>query len=160
MMFHIVAVGRVRDPNLRAMCEDYAARVSRYSKLRIHEIPDGARRSKEPATVLREEAAALLKAVPANARLIALVRGGEQCGSRRFASRLNEWRESGRDLVFLIGGAYGLDTAVRERCEVELSLSHMTFPHEVARLMLLEQIYRGNTILKGEPYHQGDRAPS
>ena len=156
MMFHIVAVGRVRDPNLRAMCEDYATRVSRYSKLRIREVPDGGRKSKEPVTVLREEGAALLKAVPANARMVALGRRGDRCDSRRFASRLNEWRESGRDLVFLIGGAYGLDAAVREKCEVELSLSHMTFPHEVARLMLLEQIYRGNTILKGEPYHKGD----
>ena len=156
MIFHIVAVGRVRDPNLRAMCEDYATRANRYSKLRIREVPDGARRSKEPETILREEAAALLKAVPANARLVALGRGGDRCGSRRFASRLSEWRESGRDLVFLIGGAYGLDTTLRERCEVELSLSDMTFPHEVARLMLLEQIYRGNTILKGEPYHKGD----
>ena len=98
----------------------------------------------------------MLKAVPANARLVALGRGGDRCGSRRFASRLSEWRESGRDLVFLIGGAYGLDTTLRERCEVELSLSDMTFPHEVARLMLLEQIYRGNTIIKGEPYHKGD----
>jgi len=156
MMFHLVAVGRVRDPNLRAMCEHYATRVCRYSKLRIHEVPDGTRKSKEPEAVLRDEATALLKAVPANARLVALVRGGDRCGSRRFASRLKEWRESGRDLVFLIGGAYGLGTAVRERCEVELSLSDMTFPHEVARLMLLEQIYRGNTILKGEPYHKGD----
>ncbi len=156
MIFHIVAVGRVRDPNLRAMCEDYATRANRYSKLRIREVPDGARRSKEPETILREEAAALLKAVPANARLVALGRGGDRCSSRRFASRLSEWRESGRDLVFLIGGAYGLDTTLRERCEVELSLSDMTFPHEVARLMLLEQIYRGNTIIKGEPYHKGD----
>ena len=156
MMFHIVAVGRVRDPNLRAMCEDYVTRVSRYSKLRIHEIPDGARKSKEPQTVLREEAAALLKAVPAHARLVALAQGGERCGSRRFAARLNEWRESARDLAFLIGGAYGLDAALRQRCELELSMSDMTFPHEVARLMLLEQIYRGNTILKGEPYHKGD----
>jgi 23S rRNA (pseudouridine1915-N3)-methyltransferase len=130
--------------------------VSRYSKLRIHEVPDGTRKSKVSETVLREEATALLKAVPANARLVALVRGGDRCGSRRFASRLSEWRESGRDLVFLIGGAYGLDTTVRERCEVELSLSDMTFPHEVARLMLLEQMYRGNTILQGEPYHKGD----
>ncbi len=58
--------------------------------------------------------------------------------------------------MFLIGGAYGLDTTVRERCEVELSLLDMTFPHEVARLMLLEQIYRGNTVLKGEPYQKDD----
>ena len=95
MIFHIVAVGRVRDPNLRAMCEDYATRVNRYSKLQIREVPDGARRSKKPEMVLREEAAALLKAIPANARLVALGRRGDRWGSRRFASRLNNSRRPG-----------------------------------------------------------------
>ena len=156
MIFHVMAVGKLRDSNVRALCEDYAQRASRYAKLRIHEVPDKTRKGKTPERALREEADALLKALPSNARWVALSRAGERCDSRAFADRLNEWRRGGRDLVFVIGGAYGLDETLRQRCEMTLSLSNMTFPHELTRLLLLEQIYRGNTILKGEPYHKGD----
>ncbi len=155
MIFHVVAVGKLRDPNVRALCEEYAGRSNRYNRLQIHEVPNKAAKSKTREGILREEAIALLKAVPADARLVALARSGDRCDSSTFSARLKEWRQSGRDLAFVIGGAYGLDDRVRQRCDLELSLSDMTFPHEMARLMLLEQIYRANTILKGEPYHKG-----
>ena len=76
--------------------------------------------------------------------------------SQDFAGRLEGWQREGRDVAFVIGGAFGLDASVRQACEETISLSDMTFPHELARVMLLEQIYRGNTILRGEPYHKGD----
>ena len=156
MVFHIVAVGRVRDPNMRAMCEEYASRSRRYIKLELHEVFDRTRTSKQREQILRDEGAALLKAVPDHARVVALSRDGDRCDSGTLATRLREWQHSGRDLAFVIGGAHGLDQAVRKRSDVVLRLSDMTFPHEMARLMLLEQLYRGNTILRGEPYHKGD----
>ena len=155
MVFHVVAVGRVRDAGLNAACADYVGRIRRYAKLEIHEVPDGTRRSKSREGVLREEAAALGKAIPRAARLVALSRGGRQLDSRGFAAALDGWRQAGRDLAFLVGGAYGLDEALQGRCDEVIRVSDMTLPHELARLVLLEQIYRGNTILKGEPYHKG-----
>ncbi|MCZ6917182.1 MAG: 23S rRNA (pseudouridine(1915)-N(3))-methyltransferase RlmH [Gemmatimonadetes bacterium] len=155
MTFHVVAVGRVRNRDLATLCDDYAARTRHYAKLEIHEIPDKSRQAKDPARALREEGRALLRAIP-DARLVALCRDGRRVDSRAFAGRLERWQQDGRDLAFVIGGAFGLDTAVRQACEEAISLSDMTYPHEVARLMLLEQIYRGHTILRGEPYHKGD----
>ena len=155
MTFHIVAVGRVRNRDLAALCDDYAKRIGHYAKLEIHEISDRNRRVKNPIEAMGEEAKALLRAVP-DARLVALAREGGRGGSRAFADRLEGWQRDGRDVAFLIGGAFGLDASVRQACEEAVSLSDMTFPHELARVMLLEQIYRGQTILRGEPYHKGD----
>jgi len=155
MVFHVVAVGRVRDPGLSAACEDYAERTRHYAKLEIHEVPDGTRRSKSREAVLRGEAEALGRAVPQAARLVALSRSGRQLDSRGFAAALDRWRQAGRDLAFLVGGAYGLHEELQRRCDEVIRLSDLTLPHDLARLVLLEQIYRGNTILRGEPYHKG-----
>ena len=155
MTFHVVAVGRVRNRDLATLCDDYAARTRHYTKLEIHEIPDKSRQAKNPTDVLREEAKALLRAAP-DARLVILSRDGRRVGSRAFAQRLQGWQRDGRDVAFVIGGAFGLDASVRQASEEAISLSDMTYPHELARVMLLEQIYRGNTILRGEPYHKGD----
>ncbi len=153
MVFHVVAVGRVRNASLRAACEDYLERSQRYIKLQVREVA-GARGSKSKTVVLREEGHAILRAAPSNARLVALSRTGRQLDSRAFAMALDQWKQHQRDLAFLIGGAYGLGDAVRERCDDAIRLSDLTLPHELARVVLLEQIYRGNTILKGEPYHK------
>ena len=90
------------------------------------------------------------------ARLVALSRTGRQLDSRAFAMALDQWRQNPRDLAFLVGGAYGLGDAVQERCDDAIRLSDLTLPHELARVVLLEQIYRGNSILKGEPYHKSE----
>ncbi len=156
MVFHLVAVGRVRNASLRAACEDYLERSRRYIKLQVREVPDGARGSKSRTVVLRAEADALLRAAPSNARLVALSRTGRQLDSHAFAMALDQWKQTPRDLAFLIGGAYGLDDALGKQCHDAIRLSDLTLPHELARVVLLEQIYRGNTILKGEPYHKGD----
>lgn len=155
MTFHVVAVGRVRNRDLAALCNDYAERIKHYAKLEIHEIAERNRRVKNPVEAKREDAKALLRAVP-DARCVALSRDGTRVGSRAFADRLEGWQRDGRDVAFLIGGAFGLDASVHQSCEESLSLSDMTFPHELARVMLLEQLYRGHTILRGEPYHKGE----
>jgi 23S rRNA (pseudouridine1915-N3)-methyltransferase len=156
MVFYLVAVGRVRHAGLRAACEDYLERTRRYAKLEIREVPDGSRGTKPKNLVLREEADALRKAVPDAARAIALTRSGRLLDSRSLAGAIDRWRVGGRHVAFVIGGAYGLDPSLHEWCDEAIRLSEMTLPHELARLVLLEQLYRGHTILRGEPYHKGD----
>jgi 23S rRNA (pseudouridine1915-N3)-methyltransferase len=154
MMFHVVAVGRMKDSGVKSLCEDYLQRSNRYVTVAVHEVPD-ARRARTQAAVRQEEAENLLRAIPDSAHAVALTRDGSQPDSRAFAKRMGRWREEARDVAFVVGGAYGLHDRVLQRASERISLSSMTFPHEIARLLLLEQLYRGNTILRGEPYHKG-----
>ena len=109
-----------------------------------------------PAAALKaREAELILGALPAGARLIALDRRGRQWSSRDLADRLAGWRSDGTDVAFAIGGAEGLGAAVIERADSLLSFGTMTWPHLLARCMLLEQLYRGQQILAGHPYHRG-----
>ncbi len=157
MIFHVVAVGRVRDAALRESCENYRARAERYFKLRIIEVPDGARNPRSPETARRTEGAALLKKLSPGATVVALTREGEAEDSPGFADRVARWQREARDVFFVIGGAGGLDPSVLERADGRLSIAAWTLPHELARVVLLEQLYRAGTILKGEPYHKGPR---
>ncbi len=104
---------------------------------------------------MRLESDALFTAVPRGSRIVALARGGEVQTSEHFAQEVERWRLEARDVAFLVGGAYGLDQRLLERADQRISLSRMTLPHELARLVLLEQLYRALTILRGEPYHKG-----
>lgn len=154
MVFHVIAVGRMKNSGLKALCDDYLVRSNRYVTVTLHEVPD-ARRAREPEAVRQEEAEGLLRALPDRAHTVALTREAAQADSRAFSQRVGRWQEEARDVAFVVGGAYGLHERVLERASERLSLSSMTFPHEIARLLLLEQFYRGNTILRGEPYHKG-----
>ena len=109
------------------------------------------------AEIRRREAAALLAALPANAWAVALDLGGEAPDTERFAVRLGQWLESGRPVVFLVGGAEGLDRSVLDRAEAVLSLGRLTWPHMLVRAMLAEQIFRARSIAAGHPYHRAGR---
>jgi 23S rRNA (pseudouridine1915-N3)-methyltransferase len=113
-------------------------------------------RRKLPAPELkRREAGLILATLPAGARLVALDERGRQWGSREFADRLAAWRDAGAAaLAFAIGGAEGLGDAVIDRADAVMSLGAMTWPHVLARVMLLEQLYRAQQILAGHPYHR------
>lgn len=154
MVVHVVAVGRVQDPALRAACADYAARVRRAWGLEVHEVRSPAGRY-SPSERTRREGERLLAALPHGALAVALTPAGRKETSETFARRLSEWQSGGRNVAFVLGGAEGLDLRVLRRCDLALSLSELTFPHELARLILLEQLYRGATILRGTPYHRG-----
>lgn len=97
----------------------------------------------------------MLAALPGGTRVVALTRAGRAESSPDFARRLAGWQRKAQDVAFVIGGACGLDRRVLERSEIHLSLSAMTLPHELARVILLEQLYRATTILAGTPYHKG-----
>jgi 23S rRNA (pseudouridine1915-N3)-methyltransferase len=108
-----------------------------------------------PAELKAREAELILAALPAGARLVALDQRGTEWSSRELADRLRTWRDSGTGaLAFAIGGAEGLGGAVIERADAVLSLGAMTWPHLLARCMLLEQLYRAQQILSGHPYHR------
>jgi 23S rRNA (pseudouridine1915-N3)-methyltransferase len=140
-------------PGLAACCEEYVRRIRKSVKLEIREVRTPAGRF-HPSQRLKLEGERLLEAVPSGALMVGLTRAGTAQSSEEFARCLGRWREEGRDVAFVIGGAYGLDSNVLGRCDFRLSLSKFTFPHELARLILLEQLYRALTILAGSPYHK------
>ena len=148
----ILAVGRLRS-YYRDACDDYLRRLRRYARVEEREVREtpGA----TPAVGQRRDDAALLERVPDGATLVALARAGSTWSSREVAGRLERWRDAARPLAFVVGGSHGLGPAVLERAAVRWSLGPLTLPHELARVVVLEQVYRGFTILAREPYHKG-----
>ncbi|HLV67855.1 MAG TPA: 23S rRNA (pseudouridine(1915)-N(3))-methyltransferase RlmH [Polyangiaceae bacterium] len=138
MKLVILAEGKLKDRALRGLVDDYLKRIRRYA--RCEELELGG-----PAELSR--------AVPADATLIALEVDGEAVSSVELSKRLERWMTRGKGVVaFAIGGAEGLPRALSERADVRLSLSPLTLPHRLARLILVEQLYRAFTIARGEPY--------
>jgi 23S rRNA (pseudouridine1915-N3)-methyltransferase len=152
MRLHIVAVGKLKAGPHLALARHYAERLA--WPLAIREVEE---KRPLPAAELKErEGALLLAAVPAGAVLVALDEHGRSLTSAAFAQKLAQWRDAGAsDLAFLIGGADGLADQVRRKAQLVLSLGAMTWPHLLARGMLLEQLYRAQQILAGHPYHRG-----
>jgi 23S rRNA (pseudouridine1915-N3)-methyltransferase len=108
----------------------------------------------DPAHQQRVEGERILAALRPGERVVALDERGKLLDSRQFAAQLGTWRDQGsRQVAFVVGGAYGLDPSVRERADLVLSLSPMTFPHQLVRLLFAEQLYRATAILQGSPYH-------
>ena len=156
MRLLVVAVGKVKGP-LALMIAEYERRAARYWKLTVEEVDAGARGgSRDSEAVMTAEAGRLLARVPDELELIALTRGGEEMGSEELSGYLREQAvRSSAGVAFVIGGASGLAQGVLTKARKRLSLSAMTLPHEVARLVLAEQLYRAGTIARGEPYHKG-----
>jgi 23S rRNA (pseudouridine1915-N3)-methyltransferase len=140
----IIAVGKAKDRDLRSLLGDYYARIGRYAKLEEIEIKDGK---------ADEVADRLARSIPDRSRVVALEVDGRALGSGEFAKWLGRAEnDSVQTVVFLIGGAYGLPQELSKKADLRLSMSAMTLPHRLARLFLAEQIYRGFSILRGEPY--------
>jgi 23S rRNA (pseudouridine1915-N3)-methyltransferase len=154
MKITLVAVGKVKG-SLAEAVRDYEERAARYWKLAAIEVDAGAGGSKDEVEAVRKaEEERIVARLPEDADLVALTRTGQPVGSRAFASYLQDHALHRRDVVFVIGGAFGLGPGLLARAR-QMTLSPMTFPHEVARLLLAEQLYRAGTILRGEPYHKG-----
>jgi 23S rRNA (pseudouridine1915-N3)-methyltransferase len=136
----VVCVGRLKEPYYEAACREYLKRLSAYARVVVRELPEGH---------------GVLDALPGGAFVAALCVEGELCSSEALAARLAAWPLSGTSAVcFVIGGSEGLPEAVKQRAGWRLSLSPMTFPHHLARVMLLEQLYRGFMINGGGKYHK------
>lgn len=153
----VMTVGSVRTTGLAEAIEVYQGRAESYFDMEVVEVPRASGGSRGPGEVRRREADLLQERVPDGLRLFGLTREGKGMTSRSLASYLERLGTYGRPgAAFLIGGAHGLDPRILEQCDHRLSLSPMTLPHELARLVLTEQIYRAGTIIRGEPYHKGD----
>lgn len=151
MRITIIAVGRLRRGPEQALAEQYHKRIT--WPVEIREVEE--RRKLPAAETKRREAALIEAALPDRAVLVALDERGRELASRDFAARIGRWRDDGiADLAFAIGGADGLDDAIRNRAQMVLSLGRMIWPHFMVRGMLLEQVYRAQQILVGHPYHR------
>ncbi len=154
MRLVVAVVGKSRHPGLREAILDYEGRASRYWPLEVHEVKEESASSLAPTEVTNREGKRLLEKIPSGARVIACEAGGETRTSEQFAEMLQSAREAARSIAFLIGGAFGLGETVLSRVHARLSLAPFTLPHELARLVLAEQVYRAGTIVRGEPYNK------
>jgi len=155
VIVRVVVVGRVRGL-LEEAVGNYETRARHYWKLEVEEVAAGARGRATAPEVMASEGERILERLPVSGLVVALTRDGRGMGSREFASLLEGEALIATPVVaFVVGGAFGLSPAVLNRAQHRISLSHMTLPHEVARLVLAEQLYRAGSILRGEPYHKG-----
>jgi 23S rRNA (pseudouridine1915-N3)-methyltransferase len=150
---NLVAVGKLR-PYYRAALDDYGKRLRRYAAFREHEVREASRAPNVAAQRL-EEAQRLTSRVPATGSVVALARVGAGWTSADLARQLERWMLTARPLAFVVGGSHGLDASLIGRATATWSLGPLTLPHELARVVVAEQLYRAFTILRGEPYHKG-----
>jgi 23S rRNA (pseudouridine1915-N3)-methyltransferase len=150
----VAVVGKARNPALGEAIRDYETRAARYWPLDVHEVREERATGGSIDRVREKEAERLAERVSESAHMIACDERGKSLDSRQFADFLQRAREEERDLAFMIGGAFGLAPDVSARASTRLSLAPWTLPHEIARLVLAEQLYRAGTIVRGEPYHK------
>ena len=159
MKITLITVGKIKEKYFTDAIKEYAKRLSRYCKLEILELadektPDGASEAEE-MQIKTKEGERILKSVKDNAYVFALAIQGKKMSSEDFADTINRLGIGGDShLMFIIGGSLGLDDRVLKRADRLISFSDMTFPHQLMRVILLEQIYRAYRITQNEPYHK------
>ena len=154
MQITVVVVGRARAP-LAAAVAEYEARAGRYWSLSVQEVREESARGGTPPDVVRQrEGERLVERVPATAHLVVCDERGVGLTSEQFAAWLAERRDRAQDVAFAVGGAFGVHAGLRGRAGTLIALAPWTLPHELARLVLAEQLYRAGTLLRGEPYHK------
>jgi 23S rRNA (pseudouridine1915-N3)-methyltransferase len=159
MRLVVIAVGRLKQGPERELAERYRGRFDDMGRklgfrgLTIHEIPES--RARDAAARIAEEAAAISAQIPEKSVLVVLDERGDSIDSAAFARHLGRWRdESVANTIFVIGGADGLSPDLRRKAKLKLAFGAATWPHQMVRVMLLEQIYRAATVLAGHPYHR------
>lgn len=154
----LIVLGSLKEKYLKDACKEYEKRLSRYCNLEICEI-EPVRLAEKPSqseieSALKKEAELISKKIPQNAKVVTLCVEGKAYSSEDFATDINSQVSMGRNLCFIIGSSYGLCSDIKKSSELRLSLSEMTFPHQLFRVMLLEQIYRAFKINEGSTYHK------
>jgi 23S rRNA (pseudouridine1915-N3)-methyltransferase len=150
---HLIAVGKLR-PYYREASDDYLRRLSRYGPVSEREIKEAARAA-TPELRVKEESDRIVAALPARGTVVVLDQAGSAWSSEALARQLQRWRLEAAPVMLVIGGAYGVDRDLLRRAASRWSLGPLTLPHQLARVIVLEQWYRAWTILRGEPYHKG-----
>lgn len=156
MNVSIVAVGKIRENYIKSGIEEFLKRVQPYSSVKIVEIEaETVKYESQIKKAMETEGEKIINTLSDNAYVISMDVLGKHLSSEKFASKIQNINTQGiNQLVFIIGGAFGLDEKVKKRADFVLSLSDMTFPHQLARLFLLEQVYRAFRIINNEPYHK------
>lgn len=159
MNIRIIAVGKIKEKYIQDGIKEFSKRLSRYCSLSIIEIDDEKApenlSQKEMEIVKAKEGRKILDKIPQNSFIISLEIKGKQISSEDLSKKIDDLMIDGiNDITFIIGGSLGLSQEVSNRANYKLSFSKMTFPHQLMRLILLEQIYRAFRIMKGEPYHK------
>ena len=156
---HLICVGKLKEKFYREAVEEYTKRLSAYCKLNLVELPE-VKLPQNPSqgeiqAALDKEGAAIRAKIPQNASVIAMCVEGKTRSSEELAALVRTWEQNAaKHLVFVIGGSYGLHPSIKEEAWVRLSMSPMTFPHHLARVMVLEQVYRAFKINEGSSYHK------
>lgn len=156
-MIRILAVGRIKEKSLQGLLEEYSKRLQSYHKISIEEVADypTSEQEAENEKVRIQEGEKILSRIKEDEYVILLDLNGIQLDSVQFSKKIEEIQTyQSNKIVFIIGGSVGVSNAVKQRANYKLKLSEMTFPHQLARLILLEQIYRSYKIMKNEPYHK------
>ena len=154
MRLVVAVVGKARHPALGEAIRDYETRAARYWPLDVREVREEKATGISLDRVKEREGTRLAEKIPERAQTVACESGGKSLSSVEFAEFFRQARDDDRDLAFVIGGAFGLGANVASKSTMKLSLAPWTLPHEIARLVLVEQIYRAGTIVRGEPYHK------
>lgn len=148
-MIKVICVGKIKENFYKEAILEYAKRLSKYTKLEIIEVNDSF-----TSSCLKDESLRILKHIKDNDYVITLEIDGASLSSEAFASKLNDVLVHNSNIVFVIGGSYGLDYSVKKRSNYSLSFSSMTFPHQLFRVIFLEQLYRAYKIINNETYHK------
>lgn len=159
MNINIIAVGRIKENYIKEGIKEFTKRLSRYTSLKIIEINDEKApenlSDKDRQLVKEKEGSKIIQKLSQNSYIIALTIDGKQLSSEGLSEKMQDIMiEGGSDITFVIGGSLGLSDEVVKKCKYKLSFSKMTFPHQLMRIILLEQIYRSFKIMRGEPYHK------
>jgi 23S rRNA (pseudouridine1915-N3)-methyltransferase len=159
MNINIIAVGKIKEKYIQMGIDEFKKRLSRYCSLNIIEVNDEKApenlSEREMELVKQKEGERILSKIPLNSYVIALAIEGKNLSSEEFAEKIQSLMIEGtNNITFIIGGSLGLSKEVLDRSHYKLSFSKMTFPHQLMRLILLEQIYRAFKIMKNEPYHK------
>ncbi len=159
MKIRVIAVGKIKEKYIRDGINEYLKRLSRYCSVEIIEVEDEKTQenltNREIDIIKDKEGKRILSKISPNSHIISLVIEGKQMSSEELANKIEDLMIEGvNDLTFIIGGSLGLSREVIEKSNLKLSFSKMTFPHQLMRMVLLEQIYRSFRIIRGEPYHK------
>ena len=154
MKLTILAVGHRLPDWVAAGCAEYVKRMPRELPMSVVEIKPEPRGSKTREQLLAAEKGRLQAALQGYSRIVVLDERGDDLTTLRLAQRLEDWMREGGDTAFIIGGADGIDTDIKQRADAMLRLSSMTLPHAMARLVLCEQLYRAHSVVRNHPYHR------
>lgn len=153
-MIRIVCIGRIKEKAMLSLIEEYQKRITPIQKVEVVELPNSVLKDSESEGIIKDESARILSKLDDRDYVVLLDLQGKMLDSHGLASLCEKGLETHKNLTFVIGGSHGVDQTIRNRADFRWRLSDLTFPHQLVRVILMEQIYRSFMILKNHPYHK------